>query len=98
MSVTTTREQIIEAADRLFYRQGYEHTSFAHIADAVQISRGNFYHHFKSKDEILDAVIAQRLANTRQMLDGWEHAGEHPSERIRSFVHLLIANRAPIQR
>jgi TetR/AcrR family transcriptional repressor of nem operon len=98
ISVTTTREQIIEAADRLFYRQGYEHTSFAHIADAVQISRGNFYHHFKSKDEILDAVIAQRLANTQQMLDGWERAGEHPRERIRSFIHLLIANRAPIQR
>jgi TetR/AcrR family transcriptional regulator, transcriptional repressor for nem operon len=98
MSVTTTREHIIEAADRLFYRQGYEHTSFAHIADAVQISRGNFYHHFKSKDEILDAVIVQRLANTQQMLDGWERAGEHPRERIRSFIHLLIANRAPIQR
>jgi AcrR family transcriptional regulator len=98
MSVTTTREHIIDAADRLFYRQGYEHTSFAHIADAVQISRGNFYHHFKSKDEILDAVIAQRLANTQQMLDGWERAGEHPRERIRSFIHLLIANRAPIQR
>jgi TetR/AcrR family transcriptional regulator, transcriptional repressor for nem operon len=96
--VTTTREHIIEAADRLFYRQGYEHTSFAHIADAVQISRGNFYHHFKSKDEILDAVIGQRLANTQQMLDGWERAGEHPRERIRSFIHLLIANRAPIQR
>lgn len=98
MSATTTREQIIEAADRLFYRQGYEHTSFAHIADAVQISRGNFYHHFKAKDEILDAVIAQRLASTEQMLDGWERAGEHPRERIRSFIHLLIANRAPIQR
>jgi TetR/AcrR family transcriptional repressor of nem operon len=96
--VTTTREHIIEAADRLFYRQGFEHTSFAHIADAVQISRGNFYHHFKSKDEILDAVIAQRLANTQQMLDGWERAGEHPRERIRSFIHLLIANRAAIQR
>jgi AcrR family transcriptional regulator len=97
-SVKTTREHIIEAADRLFYRQGYEHTSFADIADAVQISRGNFYHHFKSKDAILDAVIAQRLADTQQMLDGWERAGEHPRERIRCFIHLLVANRAPIQR
>ena len=52
MSDKTTRDQIVEAADRLFYRQGYEHTSFADIADAVQISRGNFYYHFKSKDEI----------------------------------------------
>ena len=52
MSDKTTHAQIVEAADRLFYRQGYEHTSFSDIAGVVQISRGNFYHHFKSKDEM----------------------------------------------
>ncbi|MEW8341923.1 MAG: TetR family transcriptional regulator, partial [Candidatus Thiodiazotropha taylori] len=41
-----TRQQIVEAADDLFYRQGFEHTSFADIAKVVSISRGNFYHHF----------------------------------------------------
>ena len=40
MRDNTTRDQIIEAADQLFYRQGYEHTSFSDIADAVRISRG----------------------------------------------------------
>ena len=33
----TTRDHIIEAADQLFYRQGFEHTSFSDIADVVQI-------------------------------------------------------------
>jgi Bacterial regulatory proteins, tetR family len=47
----TTRDQIVEAADDLFYRQGYEHTSFSDIANAVQISRGNFYYHFKDQRE-----------------------------------------------
>jgi AcrR family transcriptional regulator len=98
MSHQTTREHIIEAADRLFYRQGYEHTSFAHIADVVQISRGNFYHHFKTKDEILDAVINRRLTDTRKMLDRWEIEGKHPADRIRSFINILIANRADIKR
>ena len=93
-----TRDHIVEAADQLFYRQGYEHTSFADIADAVQISRGNFYHHFKSKDEILDAVINARLANTRAMLERWEIEGKTPTDRIRSFIHILIANRADIKR
>ena len=51
MGEKPTRDQIVQAADRLFYRQGYEHTSFSDIADAVQISRGNFYYHFKTKDE-----------------------------------------------
>jgi AcrR family transcriptional regulator len=93
----STREHIIEAADRLFYRQGYAHTSFAHIADAVQLSRGNFYHHFKSKDQILDAVIGARLADTQNMLEQWEAEAPHPADRIRKFIHILLANKADIQ-
>lgn len=98
MTQKTTRDYIVEAADELFYRHGYEHTSFSDIADAVQISRGNFYYHFKSKDEILDAVINVRLANTGQMLERWEIEGQTPADRILSFVHILIVNRAKIKR
>ena len=94
----TTRDNIVEAADMLFYRYGFDHTSFADIADTVRISRGNFYYHFKSKDEILDAVIAARLTTTRAMLKQWESDGDHPAERIRSFIHILIVNRADIKR
>ncbi|MEZ5829700.1 MAG: TetR/AcrR family transcriptional regulator [Dongiaceae bacterium] len=98
MADKTTRDQIVEAADRLFYRQGYEHTSFSDVADVVRISRGNFYYHFKTKDEILDAVIEARLAGTRKMLERWELEGKDPVDRIRSFIHILIANRADIKR
>lgn len=94
----TTRDQIIEAADQLFYRRGFEHTSFSDIADAVRISRGNFYHHFKSKDEILGAVIDLRLADTRRTLERWEIESEDPADRIRKFIHILIDNRAKITR
>jgi TetR/AcrR family transcriptional regulator, transcriptional repressor for nem operon len=94
----TTREEIVDAADRLFYRQGYENTSFSDIADAVQISRGNFYYHFKSKNEILHAVIEARLTATTQMLEQWESQGKTPADRLRCFVDMLIANRADIKR
>src|SRR5262245_61117102 len=93
-----TRDHIVKAADQLFYRQGYEHTSFSDIADVVRISRGNFYYHFKTKDQILDAVINARLANTRKMLEQWEIEGKRPADRIRSFIHILIANRTDIKR
>lgn len=96
--MATTRDQIIDAADTLFYEQGFEHTSFSHIADAVQISRGNFYHHFKTKDEILQAVIEARLDKTRQMLAQWEQAGSAPQSRIVAFIDILIRNRLPIMR
>ena len=92
-----TRRQIVEAADRLFYERGFEHTSFADIAALVGISRGNFYHHFKTKDEILDAVIDLRLRNTQAMLEKWELEGETPKERILSFIRILIVNQAKIE-
>ncbi|WP_306866255.1 TetR/AcrR family transcriptional regulator [Neorhizobium galegae] len=91
-----TRNQIVGAADRLFYERGYDVTSFADIAECVGLSRGNFYYHFKTKDEILSAVIALRVANTRRMLDAWEAESETPAERIRSFINILIVNRTKI--
>jgi TetR/AcrR family transcriptional repressor of nem operon len=98
LAAAETRSQIVAAADGLFYRQGFAHTSFADIAAAVDLSRGNFYYHFKTKDEILDAVIAARLEGTQMMLDRWERDGDSPQARIRSFIHILIANRTDIKR
>lgn len=98
MRGAATREVIVVAADQLFYQQGFEHTSFADIANVVQISRGNFYYHFKSKDEILHAVIQLRVDNTRKMLAHWEVQSQQPADRIRCFIHILVANRTKIKR
>ncbi len=87
-----TRQQIVEAADDLFYRQGFEHTSFADIARVVNISRGNFYHHFKTKDDILDAVIKTRLDRTQHMLADWEDEGATPKDRVKSYIKILLTN------
>ena len=92
----STRERIVATADDLFYQKGYEQTSFADIAQAVKISRGNFYHHFKTKDKILDAVIARRLTKTKNMLAAWESEGERPADRILSFINILTMNQAKI--
>jgi AcrR family transcriptional regulator len=93
-----TRAEIVAKADDLFYRQGYERTSFADIAAAVKISRGNFYYHFKTKDEILEAVIELRAERTRAMLDSWAAGAESPRGRIVAFIRMLIDNRAKIMR
>lgn len=95
--MSSTRDRIVESADELFYQQGFEHTSFSDVAAAVNISRGNFYHHFKSKDEILAAVIERRLAKTRSMLEQWEHEAQTPQARIGCFIQILIRNRARIK-
>ncbi|WP_331372948.1 TetR/AcrR family transcriptional regulator [Sinorhizobium chiapasense] len=96
MAGANTRQQIVEAADRLFYERGFEATSFADIAGIVGASRGNFYYHFRTKDEILGAVIAYRLSKTKEMLDGWESSAETPAKRILSFIELLLINQTKI--
>lgn len=97
MAAEKTRDRIVAAADQLIYQRGYEPTSFADVSAVVGISRGNFYHHFKTKDAILDAVIQDRQAKTSTMLRDWEEAGGTPKERIRCFIRILIANRAKIR-
>lgn len=97
MSPNKTRHQIIAAADQLFYQQGFEHTSFSDIANLVDISRGNFYHHFKTKDDILEAVIDHRLDYTRQLLSEWEALSPDPAERIKSYIRILMTNRGQIK-
>lgn len=97
MKELSTRDQIVEAADQLFYQQGFEATSFADIAKAVQISRGNFYHHFKSKDEILESVIHYRLVHIQSLLDHWELEESSPIDRIKSFINILIMNISKIK-
>ncbi|MGW8391610.1 TetR/AcrR family transcriptional regulator [Pseudoduganella sp. HUAS MS19] len=95
---TATRERIVETADRLFYERGYGHTSFADIAAAVGLSRGNFYYHFKTKDEILAAVIELRLQKTQAMLDGWTAQASRPALRIGCFIDMMAMNAPSIRR
>jgi AcrR family transcriptional regulator len=51
------REAILDAAFRLFIERGYDGTSVARILAEVPYSKGAFYHHFASKEAVLDAVI-----------------------------------------
>ena len=54
------REEILDAAEKLFAARGFDNTSTGDILDAVGIARGPLYYHFKSKEDILDGVI-QRI-------------------------------------
>ncbi|PCD76789.1 TetR/AcrR family transcriptional regulator [Pseudothioclava arenosa] len=98
MARNSTRENIITAADRLFYERGFENSSFADVAQLVGISRGNFYYHFKTKDEILDAVIRRRIEERARMLDAWVDTSQSPKESIAQFIRILLMNEEKIRR
>ena len=51
------KKEILDVAEELFTAKGYESTSTTDILERVGIARGTLYYHFKSKEEILDALI-----------------------------------------
>ena len=91
-----TRSDIVECARQLFYAHGYDGTSFSDIVEASGLVRGNIYHYFKSKDDILKAVIEQHLADYRVLLAQWEKESADPRVRLVSFVAMITGRKAEL--
>jgi AcrR family transcriptional regulator len=62
------RSELIAAAQQLFYTKGYERTSVSDIVKAVGVAQGTFYYYFDSKQAILEAVVAELIAQTQAIL------------------------------
>jgi AcrR family transcriptional regulator len=84
-----TRQSVLDAAARLFARNGYADTSLAQIADEVGIKAGSLYYHFDSKEalvyEVLRFGVAHSLEHTRAQV---EALGERApaAERLRVAI------------
>ena len=61
---TTARDEILDAAGELFTTLGYTGTSTRTIAEAVGIRQASLYHYFKTKDDILCALLSQTVTPT----------------------------------
>ena len=92
------RQRIVEAADRLFYEQGYNATSFSDIAQAAAIPRGNFYYYFKTKDEILENVIHCRMDDVAGMLDDLQSSIPEARERLLALADIIARRGEDISR
>ncbi len=92
------RKKIVETADDLFYQQGFAHTSFSDISDALGMSKGNFYYYFKTKDDILDAVIEKRCEMTRQDLALWDSQESEPRVRLKKYISMLTESQEMIEK
>ena len=81
------RQEVLNTAERLFCQRGYEATSVQDILSAMALSKGGFYHHFTSKEEVLKALCERRaermVAFTTQALN----AATTPVGRINAVLH-----------
>ena len=88
-----TRDAIVRAARRLFYERGFEKTSLADLAQQAGVPKGNFYYHFKSKDDVLRAVLEARLEDVSAALERWAEGLPGPRARLTRFVEMMASER-----
>jgi AcrR family transcriptional regulator len=64
------KKEFLDAALELFYESGYDKTSINDIINKVGVTKGAFYYHFKSKDEVLDTIALQQAEEMVEVFIG----------------------------
>jgi TetR/AcrR family transcriptional regulator, transcriptional repressor for nem operon len=89
-----TRERILDAAEQLILARGFVATPIDRIIEEVGLTKGAFFHHFKSKGALAQALI-ERYARTEQdllhsLLDRATRLSSDPVQQLLIFVGLFL--------
>jgi len=79
----------VTAAQELVYRQGVARTTLAHIAEAADVPVGNVYYYFKTKDDIVGAVVQTQARQIESTLADFERRHRSPKARLKALVRFL---------
>jgi TetR/AcrR family transcriptional regulator, transcriptional repressor for nem operon len=80
------RERLVAAAVQLLHQQGIERTTLAEMAQAADVPVGNVYYYFKTKDEIVAAVVDAHIRQVSAMLDTIDARHRSPKARLKALV------------
>ncbi len=84
------RERLLKAARRLIHQQGFQRTTLADIAEQSGVPLGNVYYYFRTKDEIVRAVIEDRTQRFLALAEGWEQDPD-PGKRLHCFLEMPVS-------
>jgi AcrR family transcriptional regulator len=89
-----TLDEIITTSAKLFIEKGYEQTSIQDILDALGLSKGGLYHHFKSKEEILEVVLQRRSKYISEMLNDILHniSAQNAKEKLEKTLSYIVTD------
>lgn len=83
------KNEIIDTAERLFAKKGYQQCCVNDILSEIGIAKGTFYHYFKSKEEVLDAVIGKATAIIAERVS--EVAGNPKTSFDDKLIQIFLA-------
>jgi TetR/AcrR family transcriptional repressor of nem operon len=79
------RERLIASARDLVHRHGLERPTLADIAEAADVPPGNVYYYFKTKDQLIEAVIESRETEVRELLTSLSRRSS-PAARLKALA------------
>ncbi|MDB5526261.1 MAG: TetR family transcriptional regulator [Rhizobium sp.] len=92
MEPISTRERIVAAANRLFYREGIGRVSVDAVAEEAGLTKRTLYYHFRSKDDLIAAYLDYRdLPNLRAFQRWFDEADGNIADRIAGIFSNLAA-------
>lgn len=84
------RNNLVEVAEKLFLVNGYENTTINDIVDKLNLAKGTFYYHFRSKEAILVAVSEKLLSETQSDLQrAHDRKGDDIFERLKAMLNAI---------
>src|SRR5262245_66383051 len=89
------REEILDAAARLFARHGYAGADTQVLADRIQVGKGTLYRYFASKRELFLACVDRVMRQMRARIDAAIDGVNEPLERVRKAVEAYLEFFAP---
>ncbi len=84
------RRQILDAAVRVFARQGFHSTRVADIADEADVAYGLVYHYFDSKENVLDELFRQRWSLLIEAIEAADEGTLSPQEKLGTVAGFII--------
>ena len=84
------RRQILDAAVRVFARQGYNTCRVSDIADEAGVAYGLVYHYFKSKDEVLDTLFLERWNVLLEAISEVDRNDGQAPEKLYAIANFII--------
>ena len=91
---TIRREALVQAAADLFWKQGYDETSLARVAQAAGVPLGNVYYYHKTKADLAMAVADLFVGETEALIDEVSENEPDPRRRLKALVVRLRAGQA----
>ena len=84
-----TKERIFQAAKRILQKSSYENLSIKNICEEAGVSNGSFYHHFKTKDDLLSYYIEDQPSINPDLLDIPGNAEEAKTAIIHVYLNYV---------